>query len=627
MSKRPLTDAELMQIIEDDEFWKDGNEVNNEPDTEQKFPEVDDRDDRFTAVTKILDSGDASDADESDHEQFSEHDSESEIDWDPSDDKENQNNDSSGSENANQQQRNHQAFYGKDRTKWSQNAPVKRRTPVKNICTVLPGLKGPAKQNPPSTPLEAWRLLFSDGMIDQLLRHTNSKIEKMQQKYSKFKRRRNSRSEFSASFINKTDKNEIEAFIGLLYFLGIFKSGHEDIRSLWASDGTGRDIFRCTMSLARFSFLLCSLRFDDEQSRRQRVEEDKLAAISDLFTEFIQNSKECYSPGFYLTVDEMLVPFRGRCRFRMYMPNKPAKYGIKVQVLTDAKTHYMVKSEVYTGKRNTVSTQNLSIPTEVVLRLVEPVAGSNRNVTGDNWYTSMELVDELKKHKLTYVGTVKKNKRFVPPEFLPSKDREIGTAIFGFTSDMTIVSHVPKKRKSVILLSSMHSDSMVDQETSKPDMILFYNETKGGVDALDQKCANYSTSRRTRRWPMALFHMILNISGVNSRVLYNFSPTGKEIPRFDFLKQLAHDLCEPHARARICNIKIPRKLRNLTADIFGVVTERPSEPQQRENVSKRKRCGICPGKMDRKTNTSCHACKIPICAQCSIKVCPNCIQL
>jgi len=36
------------------------------------------------------------------------------------------------------------------------------------------------------------------------------------------------------------------------------------------------------------------------------------------------------------TIDETLVVFRGRCPFKMYIPSKPANYGIKVFSLVDA---------------------------------------------------------------------------------------------------------------------------------------------------------------------------------------------------------------------------------------------------------------------------------------------------
>lgn len=145
--------------------------------------------------------------------------------------------------------------------------------------------------------------------------------------------------------------DELKAFIGLLYYTSIlFKSNHEDLKSLFATDGSGRDIFRCTMSLKRFLTILACLRFDDITTREQRKVEDPLAAISSIFDQFVKNSQNCYSIGELACIDEMLIGFRGRCKFRMYIGSKPEKYGIKVQILTDARTSYFYNGYVYTGK-------------------------------------------------------------------------------------------------------------------------------------------------------------------------------------------------------------------------------------------------------------------------------------
>lgn len=119
----------------------------------------------------------------------------------------------------------------------------------------------------------------------------------------------------------------------------------------------------------------------------------------------------------------MLVPFRGRCRFKVNMPKKPAKYGLKVMVMADAKTYYFLNGYVYTGK--TCDGQGLSIeenkllvPTQSVVRLTKAIANSKRNVTGDNWFTSVELVRELGNKELSYVDTMKKkNKSAIPRVF------------------------------------------------------------------------------------------------------------------------------------------------------------------------------------------------------------------
>lgn len=161
--------------------------------------------------------------------------------------------------------------------------------------------------------------------------------------------------------------------------------------------------------------------------------------------------------------------------------------------------------EVYAGKQpdGPFKVDNSSLG--VVTRLISDISGSCRNVTIDNWYTTYALVKSLlDDHKLTSVGTLRKNKREIPQEFLSLKNRARFDSMFGFTDEMTLVSYMPdsKKKKNVVLFSSMHHDGKIDPESGdkkKPDIITFYNSTKGSVDMVDQMAGEYDTSRNSRR--------------------------------------------------------------------------------------------------------------------------------
>lgn len=244
------------------------------------------------------------------------------------------------------------------------------------------------------------------------------------------------------------------------------------------------------MSAKRFAVLLTCLRFDTHEERMLRVNTEPAAAISHILDKFNKNSQAAYCLGANATVDEMLIGFRGRCKFKMYLPNKPVKYGLKVQCLVDARTHYIYNTYIYCGKGSdslkdiTDDERRFSIPTQAVIRLSKPIFGTNTNITGDNWYSSIELTDYLFKNKLTYVGTLKRNKREVPQEFLPSKSRPVGSTIYGFTRNKTLISRVTKKNKCVVLISSMHHSKQDDH--GLPEINAFYNSTKSGVDAVDE---------------------------------------------------------------------------------------------------------------------------------------------
>jgi len=125
------------------------------------------------------------------------------------------------------------------------------------------------------------------------------------------------------------------------------------------------------------------------------------------------------------------------------------------------------------------------------------------------------LAEELLGLWLTCVGTVKKNKPDIPSELQSSVTREPMSSIFVFDGFKTLVSFVPKK-KAVMVLSTMHHDSAVDQQTSKPEINLYYNATKGGVDTCDQMVKNMTVKRKTNRWPMAVFYRMVDFAALNA---------------------------------------------------------------------------------------------------------------
>lgn len=147
--------------------------------------------------------------------------------------------------------------------------------------------------------------------------------------------------------------------------------------------------------LQTFSIFVRCLRFDNTSDREERKLFDNLAPIRNLCNILETKFLNAYSPSENLTIDEQLVGFRGRFKGKVYMPNKPNKYGIKVQAMVDSKTNYLCKFEVYSGKQPDGEYQVSNSPDEIVKRLVEPIKGSGRNITTDNWYTSEKLAQEL----------------------------------------------------------------------------------------------------------------------------------------------------------------------------------------------------------------------------------------
>lgn len=202
------------------------------------------------------------------------------------------------------------------------------------------------------------------------------------------------------------------------------KNNHVPIKRLYDRTISG-DGFQATLSRNRFVFISSSLQFHDSQTREERRKMDKFALLSEIWHILIDKCKNNYQPSSYLTIEGQLVGFRRKCPFPMYIPSKLNKYGFKIILLCDQTTRYLINAIAYLGKASTPR----NVPAAVYF--TKPVYGTNRNITGDNWFSGIPLaIDLLKNHQLTYIGTIKKNKREFPLEFIDKKykDRKFGTS-------------------------------------------------------------------------------------------------------------------------------------------------------------------------------------------------------
>lgn len=503
-------------------------------------------------------------------------------------------------------------YTGKDGvTKWGVHCPPQNvRTPAVNLVRRLPGV---GQNIELESPISSWKLFFTNEILDDIVNHTNERIQKVRPNYN---RERDAKD---------TSRNEIEAFIGLLYMAGILRASHLNLYDLWATDGTGVELFRNCMNLKRFKFLIRVLRFDNARTRRQRKTFDKLAPIRDVFEALVEKCKSNFAVSEFLTIDEMLESFRGRCSFRQYIKNKPAKYGLKIYSMTCAKTFYTMNMEIYAGKQPPGQYRSENSGLAVVSRLVQPISGTGRNITTDNWFTSLPLAETLKKdHKLTLVGTLRKNKREIPPEFLNVSHRPVPSSMFGFNGGKTLLSYCPKKNKVVLLLSTMHNSDEIDPESGdacKPYMLTFYNSTKGGVDVVDEYKARYSVARTSNRWPLTVFFSLLNVIGINSFIVFKHKKGDFVTTRKDFLRHLARDLCHDYLVVRHSEERLPRQLKRNIQQMLGLEDEAPRPAANLEG-----RCGICGWRKNRKTKSTCHLCHNYICREHTVNTCVQCAE-
>ena len=88
-----------------------------------------------------------------------------------------------------------------------------------------------------------------------------------------------------------------------------------------------------------------------------------------------------------------------------YKPNKPSKFGIKLWMAADVQTKYMLHSFPYLGKDDSWSA-GIKLGEHIVLWLTEPYRKTGRNVTTDNFFTSVYLAKTLRQQGISIVGTL-----------------------------------------------------------------------------------------------------------------------------------------------------------------------------------------------------------------------------
>ena len=148
------------------------------------------------------------------------------------------------------------------------------------------------------------------------------------------------------------------------------------------------------------------------------------------------------------------------------------------------------------------------------------------------------------------------------------------------------MSYVPKPKKTVILVSTLHVDKEIDSdlgERQKPSVITFYNATKGGVDTADKMCATYNVARNIKQWPMVVFFAMLNVAGISSQVIYLENRLAT-IKRRIFSKMLSKELVAGElTRRSVKTVGMPLQLQ-ARLQKYRPPSREESESEEAENT-------------------------------------------
>ena len=420
----------------------------------------------------------------------------------------------------------------------------------------------------------------------------------------------------------KVTRSDLMDFTSILFLSSIQK--RKDKPSNWFSNNP---IFeshaaKSITSGRKFLTMLRYLHCCSLESQPTGDDYDPTYKVAELKDYLEKRFDRLFLPSQQLSLDETLIRSFGRMKFKVRIITKAARYGIKVYVITDAATSYVLRVLIYTGKYTYYESMDDSLKktVQVVKSLCQPFANTHRTVYVDRFYTSVDLLKELRKMNLYVTGTVMKNR--LPADICIAKtsqefkgmergdfkrhrfkykdelgrdcyaglvcwrDRDIVYCLTNDTNTMG-TDHCHRRSKNGIL------------QLTRPKVISKYNKYMGGVDVADMRRlhCNSTIMGQNRWWWLKLFFYLLDVGTSNALVLYNES---------------IHDSQKMNIvefKAKLIETFVGRKI-----GIGG-----PVAPVQVEHVpqrsSGRNNCAYCAlFSVTRRTRFRCAGCNVPLCS-------------
>ncbi|KAK9721752.1 Transposase IS4 [Popillia japonica] len=186
-------------------------------------------------------------------------------------------------------------------------------------------------------PVDIFRLIVDMDILNSITSETNKNA-----------RRYNS---------NWTDVcvQELEKFFAIMLYMGLAKL--PKISDYWSHSRPYYCFVRHIMSRNRFQAILRFIHFADNETADKG---DRLYKIKPLTDAQTNKFKQLKVPSEVVSIDESMVPFRGRLLFRQYIPGKASKYGVKIFKLCD-ESGYTYETEIYKGRSDTKSAKWLHL--------------------------------------------------------------------------------------------------------------------------------------------------------------------------------------------------------------------------------------------------------------------------
>ena len=378
--------------------------------------------------------------------------------------------------------------------------------------------KGGPRITIPSLVKEIFFLFFTSSVLDIMVQETN--------RYAS-----TCLGDRSESWTAVTT-NELCAYMGCMILMGFIKL--PSLRDYWKKDRVFRyPPIADVISRDRFLAIHHYLHFTNNEtlSTPGSVDHDKLGKIRPIITALSERFAAIYEPGMNISIDEAMIPFKGRSTMKQYVPLKPVKRGFKVWLRAEAENGYVSAFDVYTGKKGQAVEHGLGA--RVVKELSSDLHHTYRHLYFDNFFSSVDLLLDLWRTGLYGCGTMRTNRKGFP-KLLKCHVKK-GLAVRGDSITVqhkesnTTVSLWQDSRPVIVIANN--TDGTVTETVKRmkkngtretypcPSSIALYNRFMGGVDRNDQIRGYYNTPIKCRKFYKYIFWFLFDVAITNAFIL------------------------------------------------------------------------------------------------------------
>jgi hypothetical protein len=393
--------------------------------------------------------------------------------------------------------------------------------------------------NRPGTVMQFFQLFFTNELINRIVQDTNNNAKLKIMKSTPLAKK-----SIWHGWLDVTS-TEMKAVFGMILNMGL--NPKSDIKLYFSEQWLHKQqFFKDVFQRTRFLQIFWALHVSGHDSQPAGFVQSRANKVQFVLNYICAKFKEYYVPFEQLAVDESTIGFKGRIVFKMYNPQKPTKWGVRVYVLADSKNGYIYDFEPYYGSTTTNSLTRPDLPftARIVLHLcqslvtIEPDSGFH--IFTDRFYSSYQLAVELLKINMNFTGTVMVNRKGLPVQLKNMCKKLKKDSVVAFEKDSKFLVLAWRDKRVVTMISTFHNADLVEMSRrkkggvielmKKPKVIIDYNKYMGSVDRSDQYCGSYAFIRKTYRWWRKVFFWSIEVSVVNSFILYNLMRAEENLP-------------------------------------------------------------------------------------------------